>query len=219
MAGSNREQVELWRIVLKSSRICALQAILLALLIPAFGSADMAMKKTEKVLVDFAAVDEQDRWLVVNDGVMGGLSQGLFAIETDGSALFHGRLSLENNGGFSSVRRASREYDLASYIGVIFRVRGDGRTYQFRLRMSDRFDAIAFRAEFETRADTWTTVSIPFAAFEATFRGRRVPGAPELRPDRIVQIGFLIADQHAGPFRLSIDWIRAYASGSAASEE
>jgi len=179
----------------------------------------MAMKDTEKVLVDLAAVGEQDLWFVVNDGVMGGLSRGRFDIGADGSALFQGRLSLENNGGFSSVRRAPREYALAGYAGVIFRVRGDGRTYQFRLRMSDRFDAIAYRAEFETQADTWTTVSIPFAAFEPTFRGRRVPGAPELRPDRIVQIGFLIADQQAGPFRLSIDWVRAYASGIAASEE
>ena len=204
---------------MKRSRICALKVILLALLIPNFCLADMAMKNTEKVLVDFAAVDEQDHWLVINDGVMGGLSQGRFVIGADGSAVFQGRLSLENNGGFSSVRRAPREYGLAGFAGVTFRVRGDGRTYQFRLRMSDRFDAIAYRAEFQTQADTWTTVSIPFTAFEPTFRGRRVPGAPGLRPDRIIQIGFLIADRQAGPFRLSIDGVRAYASGTAASEE
>ena len=177
------------------------------------------MKNTEKVLVDFTAVGEQEQWFVVNDGVMGGLSQGRFAIETDGNALFHGRLSLENNGGFSSIRRAPRDYGLSGFAGVTLRVRGDGRTYQFRLRMSDRFDAIAYRAEFATQADTWTTVPIPFTEFEPTFRGRRVPGAPELQPDRIVQIGFLIADQQAGPFRLSIDSVRAYTSDSAAGEE
>jgi monofunctional biosynthetic peptidoglycan transglycosylase len=80
--------------------------------------------------------------------------------------------------------------------------------------MSDRFDAVAYRAEFATQADTWTTVSIPFTAFEPIFHGRRVPGAPELQPGRIVQIGFLIADHQAGPFRLAIDWVRAYESGS-----
>lgn len=207
------------RIVLKRSRICALQVILLTLLIPNFCLADMAMKNTEKVLVDFAAVGEQDQWFVVNDGVMGGLSQGRFAIEADGRALFHGRLSLENNGGFSSIRRAPHEYGLAGFAGVKLRVRGDGRIYQFRLRMSDRFDAIAYRAEFETQADTWTTLSIPFTAFEPTFRGQRVPGAPELRPERIVQIGFLIADKQAGPFRLSIGGVRAYVYGTAASDE
>ena len=42
-------------------------------------------------------------WRVINDGVMGGLSQGR-ALLTEESILFEGEISLENNGGFSSLK-------------------------------------------------------------------------------------------------------------------
>jgi len=47
--------------------------------------------------------DESEKlaWNVVDDGVMGGLSQGKREIGGDGILRFFGTLSLENNGGFS----------------------------------------------------------------------------------------------------------------------
>ena len=42
-------------------------------------------------------------WKVVNDGVMGGVSQGGMS-DMGNVMLFEGYLSLENNGGFSSVQ-------------------------------------------------------------------------------------------------------------------
>jgi uncharacterized surface protein with fasciclin (FAS1) repeats len=52
-------------------------------------------------LMDFA--DDSQRWRIVNDDVMGGISDSRFRID-GGKAVFTGRLSLENNGGFASVR-------------------------------------------------------------------------------------------------------------------
>ena len=51
-------------------------------------------------------------WRSINDGVMGGLSSGGMRLE-DGIAVFSGTLSLENNGGFSSVRSIPAEHTLA----------------------------------------------------------------------------------------------------------
>ena len=44
----------------------------------------------------------QGQWSIVNDDVMGGVSQGS-AQAVDDVLLFKGDISLENNGGFSSV--------------------------------------------------------------------------------------------------------------------
>jgi monofunctional biosynthetic peptidoglycan transglycosylase len=90
------------------------------------------------------------------------------------------------------------------------RVKGDGRTFKLRLRADDRLDGPAYEAEFETEAGAWTTVQIPFADLRPTFRGRRLPNLRPLNGAAVRQIGFMISDKRAGPFRLEIDWIRAY---------
>jgi hypothetical protein len=43
-------------------------------------------------------------WRAINDGVMGGVSLGEI-VAIDNGLRFQGTLSLENNGGFASVRR------------------------------------------------------------------------------------------------------------------
>ncbi len=143
-------------------------------------------------------------WQSINDGVMGGISSG--RMEQSGDVLrFEGTLSLENNGGFASVRRPLGE-DLAKATGVQLRVRGDGRTYQFRLRQDDRFDGIAWRAEFSTDGE-WQTVDLSFDRFIPVFRGRQVPEAGPVSPAAIRQIGFMLADRKPGPFALEIQSI------------
>jgi monofunctional biosynthetic peptidoglycan transglycosylase len=149
------------------------------------------------VILDMSVVP----WQPINDGVMGGLSSG--RMEQSGDVLrFEGTLSLENNGGFASVRRSIGE-DLAKATSVQLRVRGDGRTYQFRLRQDDRFDGVAWRSEFSTDGE-WQTVDLPFDQFRPVFRGRQVPEAGPVTPAAIRQIGFMLADKVPGPFTLEI---------------
>ncbi len=144
---------------------------------------------------------ESEPWQAINDGVMGGLSAGRMA-PSEAGLRFEGELSLENNGGFASVRR-SLDGEIAQATGVRIALRGDGRRYQFRLRQDERYDGVAWRAEFSTNGD-WQTVDLSFADFEPVFRGRRVPDAGPVIPARIRQIGFMVADRKAGPFALEI---------------
>ena len=140
-------------------------------------------------------------WQTVNDGVMGGISSSRM-VEADGVLTFEGELSLENNGGFASVRRLV-ETDLSQVTGARLEVRGDQRTYQFRLRQNDRFDGVAWRAEF-TATEEWQTVDLSFVEFIPVFRGRRVPEAGQVVPASIRQVGFMLADKTPGPFKLEI---------------
>jgi monofunctional biosynthetic peptidoglycan transglycosylase len=164
----------------------------------------------ERTLLDFQGRDERERWITVNDGVMGGVSQGRMAFTAEGTAVFEGILSLENYGGFASVRTRPQAYDLERYRGFVVRVKGDGKRYKLRVRTDDRFDGPAYQADFETEAGAWSTVYVPFGGFVPTFRGRRLTDMPPLDGAQVRQIGFLVADKQAGPFRLEIDWIKAY---------
>jgi len=162
-------------------------------------------------LFDFDSADT-GAWTVVNDGVMGGLSTSSMRRTEQGTGLFAGTVSLENNGGFASVRYALAPHDYSEYGSLELRVRGDGRSYQLRLRTNRGFDGVAYRAVFTPAAGVWTTLELPFAAFEPVYRGRIVAGAPPLDRSSLQQVGFLIADKVSGPFTLEIDAVRAVPS-------
>jgi monofunctional biosynthetic peptidoglycan transglycosylase len=171
-------------------------------------SGAMAQEMQMTQIIDFSDPDPSVRWYVVNDGVMGGRSSSDIALTEEGTGLFSGHVSLENNGGFASIRASFQAMDLSPYPGVLVRVRGDGRRYQLRFRLAEAFDGVAYRAEFETEAGAWKDIRLPFADFKPTFRGRTPPGVAPLDPSRIRQIGFLIADKTEGPFRLEVAWVK-----------
>lgn len=153
---------------------------------------------------------EPGGWSVVNDGVMGGRSTSRVERTEHGTLRFQGHVSLENNGGFASTRADLDTVDLSSFGGAAIRVRGDGRRYQLRFRVSGSWSRIWYKAPFDTVDGEWIEVRRAFADFEPTFRGRRPPDAPPLDPAALRQVGFLIADEREGPFELEVDWIRAY---------
>lgn len=140
-------------------------------------------------------------WRAVNDGVMGGISAGEI-VAIDQGLRFQGKLSLENNGGFASVRRLL-DSKLDNVRGISVRVKGDSRPYQFRLRTDDRFDGVSWRHVFDTDG-SWQTVELMFEDFEPVFRGRIVRGVAPLKASRIRQLGILLADGKAGAFQLDL---------------
>ena len=65
------------------------------------------------ILSSFEKPDSERSWTSVNDGVMGGISRGGFKRTEQKTLLFSGELSLENNGGFASIRTKPRTLNLA----------------------------------------------------------------------------------------------------------
>ncbi len=161
-------------------------------------------------LFDFGDRTESNRWVVVNDNVMGGISTGEVTLTKDSCLLFSGSLSLENNGGFASIRTLPRDFHLGDYQGIRIRVKGDGRVYQYRIHVDDYFDAVAFKRDFQTTDDVWMDIDLPFASFLPTYRGKILQNEKPLVAAKIKQMGFLIADKSAGPFNLIVDEITAY---------
>ncbi len=157
--------------------------------------------------------EDDSRWRVVVDGVMGGLSSG--RVEQRASGLrFSGDLRLENNGGFSQIRAPIERGALEGADGLEIEVRGDGRTYIFDARVANRrMNASSYQQTFDTAEDAWITVRLPFADFRFHAFGRRVPGVGAMDAAMIESLGVTLADKNAGDFVLEIRAIRGYAEG------
>ena len=149
-------------------------------------------------------------WNTVVDGVMGGRSSGKIGSTDQGTLSFSGKLSLENNGGFSQMRTRVKGEQLTSAKGLVLEVLGDGRTYNFDVRVSNaRMMAGGFQQSFQTVAGEWTEVALPFEKFRLFSFGRLVKRAPELNPRLIESIGVTLSDKKPGNFKLELRSIRA----------
>lgn len=160
----------------------------------------------EKLTVfDFQADKDLSNWMVVDDVVMGGRSDGNCYLNAAGNAVFEGLVSLENNGGFSSVRCSFERTSVADYTKAVIRLKGDGKRYQFRVKSSRR-DWQSYITYFETTGD-WQTIEIPLADLYPTFRGMRLD-MPNYDGQQMSQISFLIANKKAESFRLELESLR-----------
>ncbi len=150
---------------------------------------------------------ETKSWMVVNDTVMGGVSEAEVTPHPDGGVTFSGELSLENNGGFTSMRTGDIRQDWSDVTALQLEVVGDGRSYIASVRTPARsMRRIYYRQEFETEAGKATTVTLPLADFQAYTFGRRRPSAPTLAQvrSRVGSVGVMLADKQPGPFSLRI---------------
>ena len=76
-------------------------------------------------------------WQAIDDRVMGGMSSSRLRFDAAGWAVFDGVVSLQNQGGFASVRAPTRVLARAGVAGYQLNLLGDGRTYKFNLRTDD----------------------------------------------------------------------------------
>ncbi|MCF8367949.1 MAG: CIA30 family protein [Bacteroidales bacterium] len=170
----------------------------------------LIMVKGDIVLFDFDSANTSGKWYVVNDDVMGGVSESKIAINSNGTATFSGTISGDNFGGFASVRARIENIPDENFKGVQIRLKGDGKSYNIRFRTDLNFDGYAYQAKVLTQENVWKEYKIPFKDFEPKFRGRTLSGKPELESKNIMQTGILIADKQFGEFSLDIDWIKFY---------
>nr|WP_299368777.1 CIA30 family protein [Winogradskyella sp.] len=156
-------------------------------------------------IFQFNADSNIDNWRILDDVVMGGRSDGHFKINSDGHGEYTGNVSLENNGGFSSLRYDFETVNSSKYSKFKLRLKGDGKIYQFRVK-DNRYNRYSYIYKFETTGD-WQTVEIPFNAMYASFRGYRLD-IPNFKGDQMEEIAFLIGNKKKESFKLLIDTIR-----------
>ena len=154
-------------------------------------------------LFDSGAKPSSLNWNIVNDTVMGGRSSSRWISKSSSPCSFEGYLSLENNGGFASVRCDLNNENLTKTEGIFIRVKGDGRKYQFRIR-SQASRWANYSHEFKTVRNKIKTFYLPFKDFEPSWRGRSLNNLPVLKGKDVRGIGFLLGDKIQGKFKLEI---------------
>lgn len=153
-------------------------------------------------IFNFTTTADISQWRIVNDGVMGGLSRGSFSLTSEGYGLFKGTVSLDNNGGFTSVRYRFAPLTTNKDSKIKLRLKGDGKEYQFRIKDDSR-QYYSYITTFSTSGE-WQDIEIPLSQMVPSFRGRTL-NIPNFSENQIEEIVFLIANKKEERFELLLD--------------
>lgn len=168
-----------------------------------------------RTMASFSEAGAVDGWSNIDDTVMGGVSASTTSWQA-GQLVFAGDLSLENNGGFTSVRSPQdptfgSALDGASAIALT--AEGDGKTYVLQLRTSDD---LLYITRFTTVDGELETQELPLDGFEPVTRFLDpAPDAPPLDAGTVVQLAIYLLDGQTGAFRLAVSAIDAVGPGQA----
>jgi len=154
-----------------------------------------------QILFDSQSPDNTENWYIVDDVVMGGRSNGQLEWTKEGYAKFSGTISLENNGGFSSLRYVFEKTKVASSSKVRIHLKGDEKRYQFRVK-STREQYYSYITPFETTGD-WEIVEFELGTLYPSFRGRRLD-LPNFSHHSLEELTFLIGNKKVQKFNLLI---------------
>jgi monofunctional biosynthetic peptidoglycan transglycosylase len=173
------------------------------------------MSQTDEIifkstLADFTDKNVRAEWGVTNDDVMGGISTSKISAGENNTLIFSGIVSLENNGGFASLRGPLEDYDLSAYEGFLIKVKGDWKTYYLSFRQTKYFTGFNNTHRFKTENDKWQIVRLPFNDFKLKYYGREVSNFKSPDQNSIKQVSILISDKQQGPFKLEVERIGLY---------
>jgi len=172
-------------------------------------SASRPIQPLDELLLKFGS-GHIDTWQPLNDDVMGGRSSGEVTVAAD-YLRFAGEVSLENNGGFASVRSPFSAFKLGSYTHLEVRYRCGGQSFAFVLDVTSGYGRTYWKAPMPTCSGEWRTDRIQLSAFQAYRIGQRLPagGAPSVDElNAMRRLGFITQNKAAGPYTLDIDFVR-----------
>ena len=143
-------------------------------------------------------------WRIVDDVVMGGKSSSTITINEEGHGVFSGNVSLENYGGFSSVRHIFEPISVTKTNKISLKIKGDGKDYQLRIKDNSR-NYYSYIKTFSTTGD-WQEIEVSLNDMYPSFRGRKL-NSPNFSHKTLEEITFLIANKKNENFQLIIDKI------------
>ena len=164
---------------------------------------------SERILFDFQASTNSSAWQIVNDDVMGGVSTSRFQILTNGGAVFSGVVSLENNGGFASVRSSPARHDLTGCGCFVIRLRGRRTPLQIHRAHGNRIRRAALPVRLRDEARRMGGTSAGVQGLRADLSRPHPDRRAAAQSGKVTSVGLLISEKQDGPFRLEIVSISA----------
>ncbi len=143
-------------------------------------------------------------WRIIDDVVMGGRSSSTITINENGHGVFSGNVSLDNYGGFASVRHVFKPISVKKFNNIYLKIKGDGKEYQ--LRVKDKSSNYYSYIKTFSTSGKWQEIEVPLSEMYPSFRGRKL-NSPNFSHESIEEITFLIANKKNENFQLIIDKI------------
>ena len=102
-------------------------------------------------LIDFGNLAEKNQeWVLLSDNVMGGVTKSKIEY-TINSVLLSGNISLDNYGGFSSLKTKYKSFDLSTYMGIKIKFRSTNQKFAFTLEDNQNWTRPNYKHEFSKR--------------------------------------------------------------------
>ena len=161
-------------------------------------------KSNMKTIYTFSSQTNIREWLIVNDGVMGGISNSSLVLTNAGHGRFSGHVSMANNGGFASIQLSTTIKLAEEKKFIVLRIKGDGKRYEFRLK-GNISQSESYVQQFDTSGE-WENIKLEISKFYPQYRGRKL-NIPNFNFKNIEELSFLIANKQEEDFELLIDWI------------
>ena len=150
--------------------------------------------------------NELEGWYIINDGVMGGLSKGQAQFTEEG-LLFYGSVSLENNGGFTSLRAPFGDYNLSEFKQITIRYRSKGISMALQMEEDRRFYYPNFKVKLP-KSEAWVTKTYALSEVRQ-YRMGYATGNLMKQQDQseIIRMGFITDEKKAGDFEFEVAYV------------
>ncbi|XP_068109457.1 complex I intermediate-associated protein 30, mitochondrial [Hyperolius riggenbachi] len=179
------------------------------------------------VLWEFREPEDLQNWLVTSDVEIGGKSEAFLKLGPNNqTAFFYGVLNTEVprdgekvSSGYCALKSRSPKgafgrqlsSDWSDFNTLHLRIRGDGRPWMLNIQSDTYFTHHQYDLYhyflFTRGGPYWQDVKIPFSKFFMANKGKIQDQQYEIIPDKVVSLGFTLADMVDGPFQLEIDFI------------
>ncbi|MEM9824291.1 MAG: CIA30 family protein [Bacteroidota bacterium] len=161
-----------------------------------------------EITFDFGKNKDGNDWEIINDGVMGGLSKGEFEF-TDHTLKFYGSVSLDNYGGFTSIKSPFKTFDLGLAQKVKIRYKTSNQSIAINLENSKEFYKPYYKLNLEDTNDEWKSVEIEINQFKGYSLGQEVSTKISKEFLKSVQrIGFITSQKKEGKFNIEVDYLK-----------
>lgn len=144
------------------------------------------------------------QWSVINDTVMGGVSNSSVFINKEKQLVFEGEVSTKNNGGFAMVKTLTNVRFTERNQYVVVKLKGDGKQYQLRLK-SNKNQKYWYIHSFKT-SEGVQEIALRLVDFYPSFRGEKLR-INNFSEHQIEEVAVLIGNKKNEKFTLCIEKI------------
>ena len=160
-------------------------------------------------LIDFGNLSEKNQeWVLLSDNIMGGVTKSKIEY-TNNSVLLSGNISLDNYGGFSSIKTKYKSFDLSKYMGIKIKFKSTNQKFGFTLEDNQNWTQPNYKYEFSAKKDdTWEEVTIYFKDFKEIIIGEPTGNLMKSKSlKNIVRMGIMTSEKKEGSFTIEVDYI------------